>query len=157
PHSRNSTYSTSSANTSNSGNKPNSGNSFNSGNSGNNGNSGNSGNSGSSSQGRLWHPTAAQAKAYASGAAAQRGWTSYDWTCLDKLWTRESRWLWYAENAKTGAYGIPQSLPASKMAEFGANYRDDGAVQIDWGLAYIARRYGSPSKAWERSEQIGWY
>lgn len=95
--------------------------------------------------------------ACASGAAAQRGWTSYDWTCLDKLWTRESRWLWYAENAKTGAYGIPQSLPASKMAEFGANYRDDGAVQIDWGLAYIARRYGSPSKAWERSEQIGWY
>ena len=82
---------------------------------------------------------------------------SYDWTCLDKLWTRESRWLWYAENAKTGAYGIPQSLPASKMAEFGANYRDDGAVQIDWGLAYIAQRYGSPSKAWERSEQIGWY
>ena len=124
---------------------------------GNIGYSGNSGNSGSSSQGRLWHPTAAQAKAYASGAAAQRGWTSYDWTCLDKLWTRESRWLWYAENAKTGAYGIPQSLPASKMAEFGANYRDDGAVQIDWGLAYIARRYGSPSKAWERSEQIGWY
>lgn len=129
----------------------------NSGNNGNNGGNDSSGNSGSSSQGRLWHPTAAQAKAYASGAAAQRGWTSYDWTCLDKLWTRESRWLWYAENAKTGAYGIPQSLPASKMAEFGANYRDDGAVQIDWGLAYIARRYGSPSKAWERSEQIGWY
>lgn len=126
-------------------------------NNGNSSNNGNSGNSGNSSQGRLWHPTAAQAKAYASGAAAQRGWTSYDWTCLDKLWTRESRWLWYAENAKTGAYGIPQSLPASKMAEFGANYRDDGAVQIDWGLAYIARRYGSPSKAWERSEQIGWY
>ena len=43
------------------------------------------------------------------------------------------------------------------MAEFGANYRDDGAVQIDWGLAYIAQRYGSPSKAWEHSEQIGWY
>jgi len=138
-------------------NDKNNGNSGNNGNNGGNGNSGNSGNSGSSSQGRLWHPTAAQAKAYASGAAAQRGWTSYDWTCLDKLWTRESRWLWYAENAKTGAYGIPQSLPASKMAEFGANYRDDGAVQIDWGLAYIAQRYGSPSKAWERSEQIGWY
>lgn len=143
-------------NSGNNGNSWNSGNSGNSGN-GNNGNSGDTGNSGSSSQGRLWHPTAAQAKAYASGAAAQRGWTSYDWTCLDKLWTRESRWLWYAENAKTGAYGIPQSLPASKMAEFGANYRDDGAVQIDWGLAYIAQRYGSPSKAWERSEQIGWY
>lgn len=138
-------------------NNGNSSNNGNSGNSGNNGNSGDTGNSGSSSQGRLWHPTAAQAKAYASGAAAQRGWTSYDWTCLDKLWTRESRWLWYAENASTGAYGIPQSLPASKMAEFGANYRDDGAVQIDWGLAYIAQRYGSPSKAWERSEQIGWY
>ncbi|CCY96132.1 putative uncharacterized protein [Bifidobacterium longum CAG:69] len=43
------------------------------------------------------------------------------------------------------------------MAAFGANYRDDAAVQIDWGLWYIAQRYGSPSKAWQNSEQIGWY
>lgn len=73
------------------------------------------------------------------------------------LWNRESRWLWYAENASSGAYGIPQSRPADKMAAFGANYRDDAAVQIDWGLWYIAQAYGSPSKAWQHSEQVGWY
>lgn len=146
----------------------NSGNTGISGNSGNTGNTGggtnnNSGSSGSDSgttptpSGRLWHATVAQAQAYAAGAAAQRGWTGNDWDCLVKLWNRESRWLWYAENASSGAYGIPQSLPADKMAAFGANYRDDAAVQIDWGLWYIAQAYGSPSKAWQNSEQIGWY
>lgn len=123
----------------------------------------NSGSSGSDSgttptpSGRLWHATVAQAQAYAAGAAAQRGRTGNDWDCLVKLWTRESSWLWYAENASSGAYGIPQSLPADKMAAFGANYRDDAAVQIDWGLWYIAQAYGSPSKAWQHSEQVGWY
>ena len=146
----------------------NSGNTGNTGNSGNTGNTGggtnnNSGSSGSDSgttttpSGRLWHATVAQAQAYAAGAAAQRGWTGNDWDCLVKLWNRESRWLWYAENASSGAYGIPQSLPADKMAAFGANYRDDAAVQIDWGLWYIAQAYGSPSKAWQHSEQVGWY
>lgn len=146
----------------------NAGNTGNTGNSGNTGNTGggtnnNSGSSGSDSgttttpSGRLWHATVAQAQAYAAGAAAQRGWTGNDWDCLVKLWNRESRWLWYAENASSGAYGIPQSLPADKMAAFGANYRDDAAVQIDWGLWYIAQAYGSPSKAWQHSEQVGWY
>ncbi|NMM94821.1 G5 domain-containing protein [Bifidobacterium oedipodis] len=107
--------------------------------------------------GRLWHPTPAQAQAYAAGAAAQRGWTGNEWDCLLKLWMRESSWLWYAENASSGAYGIPQALPADKMAAFGANYRDDAAVQIDWGLSYIAQRYGSPSEAWRHSEEVGWY
>lgn len=160
-------------NTGNSGNTGgnNSGNSGNTGNTGNSGNTGNTGggtnnNSGSSGSdsgttttpsGRLWHATVAQAQAYAAGAAAQRGWTGNDWDCLVKLWTRESSWLWYAENASSGAYGIPQSLPADKMAAFGANYRDDAAVQIDWGLWYIAQAYGSPSKAWQHSEQVGWY
>ena len=154
-----------SGNTSNSGNTGNTGNTGNSGNTGNTGGdtNNNSGSSGSDSgttttpSGRLWHATVAQAQAYAAGAAAQRGWTGNDWDCLVKLWNRESRWLWYAENASSGAYGIPQSLPADKMAAFGANYRDDAAVQIDWGLWYIAQRYGSPSKAWQNSEQIGWY
>ena len=106
---------------------------------------------------RLYHPSPAQAQVYAAGAAAQYGWTGQNWTDLVKLWTRESSWLWYAENASSEAYGIPQSLPGSKMAAFGANWRDDAAVQIDWGLSYIAQCYGSPSKAWEHSEQIGWY
>lgn len=166
-----------SGNTGNSGNSGNTGNTGNSGNTGNTGNTGNSGNTGNTGggtnnnsgssgsdsgttttpSGRLWHATVAQAQAYAAGAAAQRGWTGNDWDCLVKLWTRESSWLWYAENASSGAYGIPQSLPADKMAAFGANYRDDAAVQIDWGLWYIAQAYGSPSKAWQHSEQVGWY
>ncbi|NMM99248.1 G5 domain-containing protein [Bifidobacterium olomucense] len=120
---------------------------------------GNSGNSGSTTtpSGRLWHATVAQAQAYAAGAAAQRGWTGNEWDCLVKLWNRESSWLWYSENPWSGAYGIPQSLPGDKMATFGANWRDDAAVQIDWGLWYIAQRYGSPSVAWQHSEDVGWY
>lgn len=149
-------------NNSSSGNNTNTDTNNNAGNTGG-GTNNNSGSSGSDSgttptpSGRLWHATVAQAQAYAAGAAAQRGWTGNDWDCLVKLWNRESRWLWYAENASSGAYGIPQSLPADKMAAFGANYRDDAAVQIDWGLWYIAQAYGSPSKAWQNSEQIGWY
>lgn len=106
---------------------------------------------------RLYHPSAAQAQAYAAGAAAQRGWTGQNWTDLVKLWNRESGWQWYAENAYSGAYGIPQSMPGSKMAAFGARWKDDGAVQIDWGLSYIAQRYGTPSNAWKHSEETGWY
>ena len=164
----NNQHESSNNNAGNTGNSGNTGNTGNTGNSGNTGNTGggtnnNSGSSGSDSgttttpSGRLWHATVAQAQAYAAGAAAQRGWTGNDWDCLVKLWTRESSWLWYAENASSGAYGIPQSLPADKMAAFGANYREDAAVQIDWGLWYIAQAYGSPSKAWQHSEQVGWY
>ncbi len=106
---------------------------------------------------RLYHPTPSQAQTYAAGAAAQYGWTGQNWTDLVKLWTRESSWMWNAENPSSGAYGIPQSLPGSKMATFGERWRDDAAVQIDWGLNYISQRYGSPSKAWQHSEEIGWY
>ncbi|WP_033495008.1 G5 domain-containing protein [Bifidobacterium biavatii] len=146
----------SNSNTNSSGNAGNNSNNSNSGSSSNgNGNTGNS--SSDASNARLWRPTAAQAQAYASGAAAQRGWTGDDWTALVKLWNRESGWSWSAENKSSGAYGIPQALPGSKMADFGADWKNDAAVQIDWGLAYIAQRYGSPSKAWEHSEKEGWY
>lgn len=94
---------------------------------------------------------------YAAGAAAQRGWVGSQFDDLVKLWERESRWRWYAENQYSGAYGIPQSLPGSKMASAGAAWRDDAAIQIDWGLSYIAGRYGNPSGAWRHSEQTGWY
>ena len=49
------------------------------------------------------------------------------------------------------------SVAGQQMATFGANWKDDAAVQIDWGLSYIAQRYGSPSAAWQHSEQTGWY
>lgn len=121
--------------------------------------SGSSSGSGSSSAAgsRLWHPTVQQAQTYAAGAAAQRGWTGDEWTSLVNLWTKESGWRWSAGNPTSGAYGIPQSLPGSKMAQFGANWKDDGAVQIDWGLYYITIRYGKPSVAWQHWKDFNWY
>lgn len=73
------------------------------------------------------------------------------------LWTKESGWRWSAGNPTSGAYGIPQSLQGSKMAQFGANWKDDGAVQIDWGLYYITIRYGKPSVAWQHWKDFNWY
>ena len=73
------------------------------------------------------------------------------------LWTRESSWRADAYNASSGAYGIPQSLPGSKMAAAGADWRTNAATQIEWGLSYIAGRYGAPCGAWAHSEQFNWY
>ncbi len=85
------------------------------------------------------------------------GWTENDFQCLVKLWNRESGWNPNAHNKSSGAHGIPQSLPASKMASEGADYYTNGKTQIRWGLKYIKGRYGSPSKAWAHSQQKGWY
>lgn len=105
----------------------------------------------------LWRPTIAEAKTYGAGAAAQYGWTGQNWTDLEQLWTRESNWRWNAENQGSGAYGIPQSLPGSKMAAYGADWRNDAGIQIAWGLNYISQRYGSPEKAWQFFLKNNWY
>jgi hypothetical protein len=76
------------------------------------------------------------------------GWDSSQFTCLDAIWTRESNWNPRAENPYSGAYGIPQALPASKMASAGADYLTNATTQIMWGLGYIKARYGSPCGAW---------
>lgn len=85
------------------------------------------------------------------------GWSEYDFQCLVKLWNRESGWNPLAENKKSKARGIPQSLPVSKMASEGADYMTNGYTQIRWGLKYIKGRYGSPAKAWAHSQKKGWY
>ena len=85
------------------------------------------------------------------------GWSEYDFDCLVKLWNRESGWNPNAHNSSSGAHGIPQSLPASKMASEGSDYYTNGETQIRWGLKYIAGRYGSPANAWAHSQQTGWY
>jgi hypothetical protein len=77
--------------------------------------------------------------------------------CLDTLWTRESGWNERAMNKSSGAYGIPQSLPASKMAAFGADYQTNPVPQIRWGLDYITKRYGSPCGAWSFWQANHWY
>lgn len=103
------------------------------------------------------HATPEQAKLYAQAACAQLGWTGAMWEDLVKLWTKESNWRWNAENKSSGAYGIPQSLPADKMASAGANWHEDASIQITWGLSYIRSKYGNPSEAWKHSQEIGWY
>ena len=62
-----------------------------------------------------------------------------------------------ASNASSGAYGIPQALPAGKMASAGADWRTSARTQIAWGLSYIDSRYGSPCSAWSHSQAHGWY
>jgi hypothetical protein len=84
------------------------------------------------------------------------GWPEDQWPCLDALWTRESGWTTTAANP-SGAYGIPQALPGSKMATAGADWATNPATQIRWGLGYIRARYGTPCGAWNASETQGWY
>lgn len=88
---------------------------------------------------------------------ADYGWDNDQFQCLDNLWTRESNWKHTAENPSSGAYGIPQSLPANKMSRFGDDYRTNPVTQIEWGLWYIEGRYGTPCSAWAHSESVGWY
>jgi hypothetical protein len=81
---------------------------------------------------------------------------STQWTCLDDLWQQESGWNYLAENA-SGAYGIPQALPGSKMASAGPNWQTDPTTQITWGLGYIKSIYGTPCGAWAHEEADGYY
>lgn len=83
--------------------------------------------------------------------------SSGEFACLDKLWTKESSWDYRATNPSSGAYGIPQSLPGSKMAAAGADWQTNPNTQINWGLNYIQGRYGSPCSAWAHSQATGWY
>lgn len=101
--------------------------------------------------------TAADAQAYAKQKCIEYGWTENDFNCLVKLWNKESKWNVTASNRSSGAYGIPQALPASKMASAGSDYRTNYKTQVNWGLGYIKGRYGSPSSAWNHSVQRGWY
>ena len=78
-------------------------------------------------------------------------------TYLNRLWNRESGWNRYASNPYSGAYGIPQAVPGSKMASAGPNWRSNPATQIRWGLRYIRGRYGSPHRAWNHELAYGWY
>src|SRR5258708_35009117 len=78
------------------------------------------------------------------------------YSCLVSLWDRESNWRYDAENA-SGAYAIPQSLPGSKQAAAGSDWRTNPATQIKWGLTYISQIYGTPCRASSHDESAGWY
>jgi len=98
-----------------------------------------------------------EATANCMAAASPYGWTGRETTCLDWLWTRESNFETGATNPQSGAYGIPQSLPAAKMAAAGADWQTNPATQVRWGLGYIAATYGSPCGAWSHEQAAGWY
>lgn len=94
-------------------------------------------------------------KAIAQAQLASHGWSG-QLSCLDSLWTKESGWRVSAANP-SGAYGIPQALPGSKMASAGSDWRTNPATQIEWGLDYISSNYGSPCAAWSHSKANNWY
>jgi hypothetical protein len=85
------------------------------------------------------------------------GWSSSQFSCLDPLWAHESGWSVSAYNAGSGAFGIPQALPGSRMASAGPDWQTNAATQIKWGLDYIKGTYGSPCAAWSHDEATGWY
>ncbi|RAX45900.1 lytic transglycosylase domain-containing protein [Arthrobacter sp. AQ5-06] len=99
----------------------------------------------------------AGAKNYAAGQLAAYGWGQDQFQCLASLWTKESNWLTTATNPYSGAYGIAQALPASKYATAGSDWLTSYRTQINWGLSYIADRYGSPCGAWNHSVANNWY
>jgi len=102
-------------------------------------------------------PDPGTAQAIAAQMIAARGWSTSEYNCLYALWAKESGWNVYAHNKSSGAYGIPQALPGSKMASAGADWATNPATQITWGLNYITGRYGTPCGAWAHSQRVGWY
>jgi len=90
--------------------------------------------------------------------AAAYGWsTGAQWNALYALWERESGWSNVADNASSGAYGIPQALPPSKMGVAANPPVSSASAQILWGLSYIKSTYGNPVAAWAHEESAGWY
>ncbi|MDG4807898.1 lytic transglycosylase domain-containing protein [Micromonospora sp. WMMD1120] len=86
-----------------------------------------------------------------------KGFGIAEFPCLEKLWTKESGWNHKASNSSSGAYGIPQSLPGSKMASVADDWRTNPATQITWGLGYIKGRYKTPCGAWTYFQNNGHY
>ncbi|MFD0276542.1 transglycosylase SLT domain-containing protein [Kitasatospora sp. NPDC127111] len=77
--------------------------------------------------------------------------------CFSQIVKRESGWDYTATNKSSGAYGLVQALPGSKMASAGADWRTNPATQIKWGLDYMNSRYGSPCGAWSFWQSHHWY
>ena len=94
-------------------------------------------------------------------ASQMYGWEGADWTALQELWNRESSFDNHAKNPTSGAYGIPQALPYTKMPKAAwpesAGGSSDPTAQITWGLEYIKSRYGNPQIAWAHETANSWY
>ena len=84
-------------------------------------------------------------------------WGDDQYSCLNRLWTKESHWNYKAHNPRSGAHGIAQALPASKMDVVGTDWRTNPVTQIRWGLRYIDSRYSTPCKAWAKFKRSKYY
>jgi hypothetical protein len=85
------------------------------------------------------------------------GWKAWQFKFLNRLWASESGWNRYATNPYSGAYGIPQAVPGSKMSSAGPGWQWNARTQIRWGMRYIKARYGTPYRAWRQQRDYGWY
>lgn len=99
----------------------------------------------------------AGAKAYTKAYLASMGWGEKEYQCILDVWEHESNWNFTATNRWSGAYGIPQAYPASKLATAGADWKTNSQTQIKWGVSYVKDRYGSPCGAYDFWHKKGWY
>lgn len=101
----------------------------------------------------------ADPRAAARALMPEFGFDAGQWNCLDNLWNGESGWKYTAANSSSGAYGIPQSLPGSKMGSIAPDWQTNPVTQIRWGLKYIKSSYGTPCGAWGQwqSRSPHWY
>jgi hypothetical protein len=90
-------------------------------------------------------------------AMARQMVPSDQFQCFSAIVDHESSWDYTATNSYSGAYGLMQALPGSKMSSAGADWQTNPATQIEWGLMYMDDRYGSPCGAWEFWQANGWY
>ncbi|WP_234441755.1 transglycosylase SLT domain-containing protein [Streptomyces sp. WM6386] len=90
-------------------------------------------------------------------AMARQMVPSGQWTCFSNIVDHESSWKYTAVNASSGAYGLFQALPGSKMSSVGSDWQTNPATQIKWGLNYMDSRYGSPCEAWSFWQANHWY
>ena len=89
--------------------------------------------------------------------ATEYGWGEGQYKCLNRLWTKESNWNYQARNPRSGAHGIAQALPASKMEKVGTDWRTNPITQIQWGLLYVSERYDTPCAAWNKFRRSNFY
>ena len=85
------------------------------------------------------------------------GFSEKEYKCLNRLWTKESHWNYKARNKNSGAHGIAQALPASKMNVISTDWRTNPVTQIRWGLRYISIRYETPCKALAKHKRSNYY
>ena len=88
---------------------------------------------------------------------SEYNWGSYQFECLNRLWTKESHWNYKAHNYKSGAHGIAQALPANRMEIISSDWRKNPVTQMRWGLRYIEIRYETPCKAWAKFKRSRYY